>query len=572
MPALYRTYRPRTWADVVGQEHVTKALAWQVANGQPSHAYLFAGPRGVGKTTCARILARAVNCPSRAEGSGEPCGTCVNCESVLSGSALDVIEIDAASNRGIDVVRDVIIENARFAPSSLAYKVFVLDEAHMLTTEAWNALLKTLEEPSGRAIFVLATTELHKVPATVQSRCQRYDFARLAMPVLVERLNGLASKEGVVVDERVIRAIAKAADGCARDAESLLGQALTAAKDGQLSYDDAVSVLPLADADGPLRFLSAALSGDAAAALTEVTELSRRGSDLAVFHDAVAVLCRDALVWSMAGERAFSATDDATKQALSTLAKSGSGRLSPALDAILARRRLSSVSPDPSLPLALVVADIVGVSVVAPAPAVSAPVMATPPTTTKSTITIKQAATTKPESVVVTAEAVTEPEAAIPATAVVSSPEPVVAVPAMAPVAVSEPVASVAVPTPNTDTTPVIALDQLKSKWPTVINKVNELLPSLSFVLATTNPVEVVGNLVKFGVQYPFHRDKANVDKNRLAIEAAILAVFSVAVCVEAVHLENMPRAGHDQAADGSVTPVTPAPSTTVEALNAVFG
>jgi DNA polymerase-3 subunit gamma/tau len=559
--SLYRKYRPHTWADVVGQEQVTKPLAWQVANGKASHAYLFAGPRGVGKTTCARILARAVNCPARAPGSGEPCGECANCHSVLEGTALDVVEIDAASNRGIDVVREVIIENARFAPSSLAYKVFVLDEAHMLTTEAWNALLKTLEEPSGRVIFVLATTELHKVPATVQSRCQRYDFARLSTPVLVERLVGLARKEGVEADDRVIRAIAKAADGCARDAESLLGQALTAARDGKLAYEDAASVLPLADGDAPARFLAAALANDPATALAEVAELSRRGSDLAAFHDATATLCRDALAWALAGDRAFPGIDDAARQSLVELATAGTGRIAAALDTLVTRRRLSSVAPDPSLPLALVVADLSGVMpAAAPKAAAPTPGKPTPPVTKVPVM----AAASAP------AQATAAPAASPASTETVhaQAPETVVAPVQVAPVVAVTPATSAAPAAPSS-VGPVVALEKLVSSWVAIVRKVGELQPSLSFVLSTATPYEVRGDQFFMGVGFPFHRDKANEEKNRLALERAVLAVLGVAIRVEAVHLEQTAPVGHDQGAPAEALAV-PA-STTVANLEAVF-
>ena len=270
MSTLYRKYRPARWAEVAGQNHIKVTLAFEAQTGRLAHAYLFSGPRGVGKTTVARIFAKAINClalgadaivadtkkniivPRESGGPetalqpngsastdsfGEPCGSCSNCQVVTRGSTMDIIEIDAASNRGIDNVRDNIIESARFAPGSLKFKVFVIDEVHMLTTEAFNALLKTLEEPPARTVFILATTELHKVPATIVSRCQRFDFRRIPHDELLARLKFVAAQEDREVDERALAAIARHADGGLRDAEGLLGKILSLGDGRHISYD-----------------------------------------------------------------------------------------------------------------------------------------------------------------------------------------------------------------------------------------------------------------------------------------------------------------------------------------------
>ena len=192
MTVLYRKYRPRTFAEVAGQEHVKAALANEAATGRVAHSYLFSGPRGVGKTSIARIFAKAINCGARGR-DGDPCGTCGPCLEISEGRALDVIEIDAASHTGVDNVREQVIEHARFAPSSLAYKVFIIDEVHMLSTSAFNALLKTLEEPPAQVVFILATTELHKLPATVVSRCQRFDFRKIDPKEMARRLGRLVA-------------------------------------------------------------------------------------------------------------------------------------------------------------------------------------------------------------------------------------------------------------------------------------------------------------------------------------------------------------------------------------------
>ena len=207
--ALYRRWRPESFADLVGQEHISRTLSRAVTSGQTSHAYLFTGPRGTGKTSTAKILARALNC---AEGPTlTPCGVCDSCRSISDGSSMDVFEIDAASNRGIDEIRD-LRESVKFAPTEGHYKIYIIDEVHMLTTEAFNALLKTLEEPPERVIFILATTEPHKVPATIQSRCQRYDFHRITVTEIRDRLIYVCKESDIAAEEDALDIIAVQAD------------------------------------------------------------------------------------------------------------------------------------------------------------------------------------------------------------------------------------------------------------------------------------------------------------------------------------------------------------------------
>ena len=221
---FYRKWRPQILADVVGQEQVTQTLHNALSSGHVSHAYLFCGPRGTGKTSTGRILAKAVNCLTN--GKGEPCNTCDMCQAMNEGRALDVIEIDAASNRGIDEIRE-LRERVNYAPNQARYKVYIIDEAHMLTKEASNALLKTLEEPPPHVIFVLATTEAHKVLPTIMSRCQRFDFRRISQADVVAKLTRICSAEGIHIDPEALRLIAKAATGSLRDAENLLEQLTT---------------------------------------------------------------------------------------------------------------------------------------------------------------------------------------------------------------------------------------------------------------------------------------------------------------------------------------------------------
>ena len=274
--ALYRRWRPESFADLVGQEHISRTLSRAVTSGQTSHAYLFTGPRGTGKTSTAKILARALNC---AEGPTlTPCGVCDSCRSISDGSSMDVFEIDAASNRGIDEIRD-LRESVKFAPTEGHYKIYIIDEVHMLTTEAFNALLKTLEEPPERVIFILATTEPHKVPATIQSRCQRYDFHRITVTEIRDRLIYVCKESDIAAEEDALGIIAEQADGGMRDALSILDQCMALAE-GTLTAERVQEALGLVGRAWIRRMAGEIAARDAAALIAQLSELLQSGREL----------------------------------------------------------------------------------------------------------------------------------------------------------------------------------------------------------------------------------------------------------------------------------------------------
>ena len=290
--ALYRKYRPQTFSDVVGQKGVTDTLRAQIETGKLSHAYLFTGTRGTGKTSCAKILAKAVNCLDPQDGNH--CNCCAACRAIDDGSCMDVLEIDAASNNGVDSVR-VLRDDAIYTPSEVRRRVYIIDEVHMLSIAAFNALLKIIEEPPEHLIFILATTELNKVPATILSRCQRFSFRRLRPEDIAGRLNFIAYQEGIQIAPAALRLLSRLADGAMRDGVSLLDQCASACQ-GELTEELVCQTLGLAGVKRTGELLMAAGKQDTAQALSIFEALYAEGKDLGALFDELSALCRDLLV------------------------------------------------------------------------------------------------------------------------------------------------------------------------------------------------------------------------------------------------------------------------------------
>ncbi len=277
--ALYRKWRPETFDNVVGQDAVMTTLKNQVSSGRIGHAYLFCGTRGTGKTSAAKIMARAVNCPHSKEHGGNPCNECEICRSIKSGTSMNVFEIDAASNNGVDNIRD-IRDEVEYPPVTGRYKVYIIDEVHMLSTGAFNALLKTLEEPPSYVIFILATTDPQKLPATILSRCQRYDFRRMSRKNAAEHLKMIAQTEGMDAEDKALSYIAEAADGSMRDALSLLDQCMSYHFNDRLTYDNVLEIIGAADPSVFSRLYRQIIERDAENALHTVNELINAGADI----------------------------------------------------------------------------------------------------------------------------------------------------------------------------------------------------------------------------------------------------------------------------------------------------
>lgn len=291
--ALYRKFRPDNFEDVKGQDHIVTTLKNQIKSDHIGHAYLFCGTRGTGKTTVAKIFAKAVNCEN--PGEKGPCGECAMCRSIAEGSSMNVIEMDAASNNKVDDIRQVI-EEVQYSPANGKYKVYIIDEVHMLTTSAFNALLKTLEEPPSYLIFILATTEVHKIPLTILSRCQRYDFKRISVQTIADRLKELLDKEGIEAEEKALLYIAKLADGALRDGLSLLEQCISFYFGEKLTYEKVLKVLGAVDTEVYADFVKILANDDVAGMISMLDEVIAAGKDLTRFCDELIWYLRNLLM------------------------------------------------------------------------------------------------------------------------------------------------------------------------------------------------------------------------------------------------------------------------------------
>lgn len=510
MPSLYRKYRPQTFAEVVGQNHIKVTLLSELSSGKLAHAYLFAGPRGVGKTTMARLMAKAVNC--RQPKDGEPCNACDACTVIQSGRALDIVEIDAASNTGVDHVRDHIIDNARFSPSQFAYKVFIIDEVHMLSLSAFNALLKTLEEPPAHALFILATTEVHKIPETILSRCQRFDFRQLRFDDLVARLKNLVTLENANVEDPVLEAIARYARGSARDAENLLGQALTIGS-SPITLDDVGLILPRSDLHLVFALFETLLRKDAAGAVQLVNKLVQEGIHLSQFVQDAIEFFRKALLIKVSSQLdMFSSLElpkDDEKRLLELLESTTAEDLQRMITVFFDYEGELKMSMLPQLPLEMAVLELT-----LPRQGVTYALPPTPPTPVapNDAGSVPQFTTTKvadaPKPSPKNEAAKTEPDE----------------------------------PKPRPKQAPLVSLtiEDIRGRWTEVITRLKES-QSLKLTLNVAQPVEVQGSTVVIGVGYPFHRERLEVPRHREMLEAVLLDVLGAAVTVKAVVLDTPP-------------------------------
>ncbi len=478
--ALYRKWRPAAFDEVVGQEHVVQTIRHALVSGRTAHAYLFSGPRGTGKTSTARLVAKALNC-THPDPAQRPDNTCRNCVAVNEGRFLDLIEIDAASNTGVDNIRD-LRDKINFSPSEGQYKVYIIDEVHMLSMGAFNALLKTLEEPPPHAVFILATTETHKVPATVLSRCQRHNFRRIPTAEMVARLQSIVSREGLQVEPAVLEVLARQATGSMRDAISLLDQ-LAASPDEMVTLDATLKVLGTAGGQAAQDLAEALAEQDAARGMDAINALMDDGVDSRQFARQMVDYLRGLMLVRMGNARLVDAGAETMKAMQQQAGRFEVGALLRAIKAFNAAANDSRSGWLAQLPLELAFVDSLRGD---PDPAAG---VETPP--------IRKAAA---------------PSAAPMATA--SRPE--------------------ALPPANRPPG-VVQLGQVTSNWNDVVAASRRVHPNLPALLAACQPLGVEGNVVTLGFRNEVLRSKADGEQNRQGIEQSLGQVLGAALHVKCV-------------------------------------
>lgn len=536
---FYRKWRPQTLTDVVGQEPVTKTLLNALATGRVSHAYLFCGPRGTGKTSTARALAKAVNCLSN--GHGEACNTCEVCQSVTEGRALDVIEIDAASNTGVDDIRD-LREKVNYAPNQARYKVYIVDEVHMLSTSAANALLKTLEEPPPHVIFILATTEVHKILPTIMSRCQRFDFRRVSLQDIAAKLNQICQAEGITVEPAAMKLIAKSATGSLRDAENLLEQ-LTTFYGTEVGLSQAQELLGITGDERSRQLAKHIMEGNVPAGVATINSAAGDGLNLRQFNRELVEHLRALLLVKTGAAEAVDLTAESLTE-LKELAEKTS------LDYILRAVKLfgqlelgldsSSTLP---LELALVDSSMPTTPSVATEPISHDRPAPTPPKTTPPKTTPAKTAPAK------TAPAAVKPEPVVSkAEPIGPQPEPVVVNNRPATVPTAEPVAEDITPAavtpandaPTDDTADIVRLQQnwrqVIAEAPAETRKTKALAMLRS---AGVTPVSIEDDTVTLSLRHAFFKEQLEDLENQKVVEKVISSYLGRPCRVRCVAAEN---------------------------------
>ena len=500
---FYRKWRPQTLAEVVGQEQVTRTLLNALKSNRVAHAYLFCGPRGTGKTSTGRILAKAVNCLT-ANGQDEPCNTCSMCRAITEGRALDVIEIDAASNTGVENIRD-LRERVNYAPGEARYKVYIIDEVHMLSTSASNALLKTLEEPPPHVIFVLATTEVHKVLPTVLSRCQHFDFRRIAQADVVSRLSHICGSEGVKIEPEALRLIARSATGSLRDAENILEQLITY-YGAEIELKQAQATLGISGDRRVKEMVKHIIDNDVAAGITTINNVSSEGLDLRSFNRELIEYLRALLLVKTGTSEAIDlpGEDIAELKEIATKAS-----LTQVLKVVKLFGQLESTGFDSysTLPLELALVDCVLTQEEQPkSPAKQARPKAQRP-----------AGAAAPLHVPVS----TEPPAA--KTEVAEAPSPPAEQPEAGPKAVEVP--PPLAETPVAPPEPGSEIEFLKQNWKQIIEKApadTQKTPAVAFLRSSGKPVAFEDNTVVLAFKFPIHKDNMEKPQNQQVAERII--------------------------------------------------
>jgi DNA polymerase-3 subunit gamma/tau len=535
--ALYRKWRPRTFDEIVGQEHVVRTLRNALASGRVHHAYLFAGPRGTGKTTTARLLAKAVNCEAP-DPADRPCNECAICEAVNNGQLMDLIEIDAASNTGVDDVRE-LRERVGFRPNMARYKVYVIDEVHMLSNAAFNALLKTLEEPPPHAIFVLATTEPHKILPTILSRCQRLDFRRIPLSAIVDRLERIAEQEGIQADHAALTLVARQATGSMRDAESLLDQ-LAAYNAGGITVDEVRAALGTGSEEAVVHLTDALAAGDIAQGLTIINAAADQGTDPRQFARQVVQHLRGLLLTRMGSQEVPFHVPEELKGTFRDQAAAFDPRdLARAVRSFNDAASEARAAWQPQLPLELAFVEAaMPMKPEAPAePTAAAPAPRTAPPSAP-----KRRPARKREKAERAPEASSTPkEDAPPQSGISHMDEPADA------------------PAPAGD----LSLGEVQARWDDLLSAIRSRNLQLEALLRSGDPIRTEKDTLIIGFSYDFHKGKVAEDANRHIIEDALEELLGRKVRIQC----QLIKSGQPEQPSSSSQPVDPEPSGTNDEL-----
>ncbi|MBN2884601.1 DNA polymerase III subunit gamma/tau [Patescibacteria group bacterium] len=507
MPTLYRDYRPQKFSDILGQNHLKITLQNEIAQDKIGQAYLFCGPRAVGKTSMARVLAQTVNCEKRKNGESEPCGKCNTCLAIQKGSFMDVMEIDAASNTGVDNVRDNIISSARLAPSSGKMRVYIIDEVHMLSISAFNALLKIIEEPPQHVLFILCTTEVHKVPATIISRCQRFDFKRISPAEIVKKLSFIASQEKIEIDRIVLDDIARQSGGHLRDAESILGQVL-AIGSKKISVEEAGLVLPHHHNQEAIALIEALAKKNAGAAVTLINQLADSGVNFKSFIAEVLLMLRKIMLQSAQPGLAEKLGLDFGEQVEIQISRLASEY---GLDnCLLALRRFLNLSQERPVDLAQLPLEIAVVELCLD----SEQKINQNHSYKNLTQITKSISSNKSEEVI-------EKNSATPIKASADSKN------------FSE--SKVMDKTDSVSIAPNLSASEISERWPEVLVKIKKHNHSLSFVLQNSEPQDLCDGVLSLRFRYKFHRDRILDSSIRSLMESSLADVFGGKVSIDAI-------------------------------------